>query len=96
MKIGPSMPSTELRLIPRPLTTVGYNSDAIRGSTTNDDDMPILPTQYRARVTYVSENIKFTSYLPYFRLQAPYHVFFRGEGIRCFSFNPIQQVCPNS
>lgn len=50
MKIGPSMPSTELRLIPRPLTTVGYSSDAISGSTTNDDEMPILPTQYRARV----------------------------------------------
>ena len=41
--------------MPRPLTTVGYNSEAISGSTTKEDDMPILPTQYKANVTYVSE-----------------------------------------
>ena len=45
------MPSTELRLIPRPLTTVGYNSDAISGNTTKEDEIPILPTQYKANVT---------------------------------------------
>lgn len=57
MKIGPSIPSTELRLMPRPRTTVGYSSEAIRGSTTKEDEMPIFPTQYNANVTLVSGNI---------------------------------------
>lgn len=54
MKIGPSIPSTELKLMPSPLTTVGYNSEAIKGKTTNDDEMPIFPTQYNANVTFDS------------------------------------------
>lgn len=54
MKIGPNIPTTELILIPRPLTTVGYSSDAISGNTTKDDDIPIFPTQYSPRVTMES------------------------------------------
>lgn len=57
--MGPSIPSTELRLMPSPRTTVGYSSEAIRGNTTNDEDMPILPTQYNAKVTLVSEKKSF-------------------------------------
>lgn len=51
MNMGPNMPRTELKLIPSPLTTVGYSSDAINGRTTKDEEMPILPTQYNASVT---------------------------------------------
>lgn len=50
MTMGPIIPMTELKLMPRPRTTVGYNSDAANGSTTNADEMPILPTQYKANM----------------------------------------------
>lgn len=55
MNIGPNIPTTELILIPRPLTTVGYSSDAINGNTTKDEDIPIFPTQYSPRVTMESK-----------------------------------------
>lgn len=48
--IGPIIPITELKLMPSPLTTVGYSSDAANGKTTNAEEMPILPTQYRASI----------------------------------------------
>lgn len=54
MKMGPSIPTTELVLIPRPRTTVGYSSEAMSGSTTKDEEIPIFPTQYRTNVTLVS------------------------------------------
>lgn len=55
MQTGPSIETTELMLIPRPRTTVGYNSEAMRGRTTKDEDIPILPTQYNPRVTTLSK-----------------------------------------
>lgn len=45
------MPTTDDVDMPRPRTTVGYSSLAISGTTTNDDEMPILPTQYSTSVT---------------------------------------------
>lgn len=48
--IGPIIPMTELMLMPSPRTTVGYNSDAANGSTTNADEMPILPMQYKLNI----------------------------------------------
>lgn len=48
--IGPIIPMTELKLMPSPLTTVGYNSEAANGSTTKADEIPIFPTQYRANI----------------------------------------------
>jgi hypothetical protein len=45
MKTGPSIPTTELVLMPRPRTTVGYSSEAMSGRTTKEEEMPILPTQ---------------------------------------------------
>lgn len=55
MKTGPNMPITELMLMPRPRTTVGYNSEAISGRTTKEEDIPILPTQYSTKVVIESE-----------------------------------------
>lgn len=43
--------SLTLTDIPKPLTTVGYNSDAANGSTTKADDIPILPMQYKTSIT---------------------------------------------
>ena len=48
---GPTMPATAERLNPTPLTTVGYSSEAIRGSTTKEDEMPNFPMQYSTSVT---------------------------------------------
>ena len=56
MHMGPSIPTTDEVDIPRPRTTVGYSSLAMRGTTTNDEEMPILPTQYSTSVTVGSEN----------------------------------------
>lgn len=53
---GPIIATTELKLIPSPLTTVGYNSEATKGSVTNADDMPIFPMQYRISVAVLSAN----------------------------------------
>lgn len=36
--------------MPSPRTTVGYNSEAIKGRTTKADEIPILPTQYKTKV----------------------------------------------
>lgn len=55
MKTGPSMPITELMLMPRPRTTVGYNSEAMSGRTTKEEDIPILPIQYKTKVVIESE-----------------------------------------
>lgn len=51
MTIGPTMPATADTESPIPLTTVGYNSEAMRGNTTKEEEIPNLPTQYRIRVT---------------------------------------------
>lgn len=54
--MGPSIPITELMLMPKPRTTVGYNSEAIKGKTTKEDDIPIFPMQYNPRVTKKSKS----------------------------------------
>lgn len=50
IKTGPIMPTTELTLIPSPRTTVGYSSEAVSGRTTNADEIPIFPMQYRTSI----------------------------------------------
>lgn len=42
---GPIIPATELTLIPKPLTTVGYNSGANKERITYDEEIPIFPIQ---------------------------------------------------
>lgn len=54
MKTGPNIPATELVDMPSPRTTVGYSSEAIKGSTTYDEEMPILPMQYKIKVVVSS------------------------------------------
>jgi len=51
---GPIMPATELTLIPKPLTTVGYNSGANNEIITYDDEIPILPIQKNISIQWSS------------------------------------------
>lgn len=51
MTTGPIIPATDDTDSPMPRTTVGYSSEAIRGSTTKEEEMPNLPTQYNTSVT---------------------------------------------
>ena len=48
---GPIIPTVAEIPSPIPLTTVGYNSEAKRGKTTNEEEIPNLPMQYRTKVT---------------------------------------------
>ncbi len=48
MKIGPNMPATDPTLKPRPRTIVGYSSETNNGSTTYEEEIPILPIQYKS------------------------------------------------